>query len=59
MKDEFTLDDSDDPDVSANLTKPTFEMKRVTRVIDVSDGIKKEDAEIFQDNQILLAKQHR
>ena len=47
MKQEFTLEDSDDPEVSANLVKPTFDMKRVTRVIDVSDGIRSEDMEIF------------
>ena len=34
-------------------------MKRVTKVIDVSDGISKADQELFDANQRLLAQQHR
>ena len=59
IKKQFTLEDSDDPAVQSKLTQPTFGMKRVTRIIDVSDGIKKEDQDLFQANQRILSKQHR
>ena len=47
IKQEFTLEDSDSPYVQERTTKPTYDCKRVAKIIDVSEGIRKEDMEVF------------
>jgi len=47
IKQEFTLDDSDSPHVQEKAAKPTYHQKRVAKIIDVSEGIKTEDSDVF------------
>lgn len=56
MKNEWSLEDSDDENADKIRIKPTYKMNRVAKVIDVSEGIGKDNLEVFEDD---LAKKHR
>ena len=61
MKNEFNVEDSSSDDLNADIQiiNDPKKINKVAKIIDVSEGIKKEDTDIFITNQKLLAEHHR
>ena len=53
------MDSSDDSPETQMQNFNNSKLKRVTKIIDVSEGIDHQDSEIFQTNQKVFAKHHR